>query len=86
MFSSGPIGRAGKPIDPADRQRGDEIADAIGAREHRVFDGKLDRKRLNLIERTAVRAAKSPDGDLRDRDEIRAWSDDIAEVLEQQVS
>jgi menaquinone-dependent protoporphyrinogen oxidase len=86
VFSSGPIGRAGKPIDPADRRRGDEIADAIGAREHRVFDGKLDRKRLNLIERTAVRAAKSPDGDFRDWDEIRAWSDDIAQALEQQVS
>jgi menaquinone-dependent protoporphyrinogen oxidase len=80
LFSSGPVGNP-PPEDPGDRRRGDEIAKTIGARDHRVFAGKLDRKDLNLIERAAVRAAKSPDGDFRNWDEIRGWAAGIAEAL-----
>ncbi len=84
MFSSGPIGRGDKPVGAADRKQGDEIAQSIGAREHRVFDGKLDRSKLGPLERAAVRAAKSPDGDFRDWDAIRAWAAGIAETLQHQ--
>lgn len=80
LFSSGPIGSP-PPEDPADRRQGDEIAKAIGARDHRLFAGKLDRKGLSLLERAAVRAAKLPDGDFRPWDEIRAWAAGIAVAL-----
>jgi menaquinone-dependent protoporphyrinogen oxidase len=82
LFSSGPIGKAASTPDPADRRQGDEIAKAIGARDHRLFAGKLDRKELSLLERAPVRMAKLPDGDFRPWDEIRAWAADIAEALQ----
>jgi hypothetical protein len=34
------------------------------------------------VERVAVRAAKSPDGDFRPWDEIRTWAAGIAEALQ----
>jgi menaquinone-dependent protoporphyrinogen oxidase len=83
LFSSGPVGSHGGPPkdDPADRQKGDEIAVSVGARDHRVFAGKLDRKGLSLLERAAVRAVKASDGDFRDWDEIRTWAAGIATTL-----
>jgi len=82
LFSSGPIGAAAsKSEEPADRRTGDEIAAAIGAREHRLFAGRLDRKRLNAMERMAVRMVKAEDGDYRPWDEIRAWAGGIGETL-----
>lgn len=80
LFSSGPIGPP-PADDSADRRQGDEIAKAIGARDHRLFAGKLDRKVLSLVERAPVRMAKLPDGDFRPWDEIRAWTAGIAEAL-----
>jgi menaquinone-dependent protoporphyrinogen oxidase len=80
LFSSGPIGSP-PPDDPADRRQGDELAKAIGARDHRLFAGRLDRKGLSLLERAAVRAAKLPDGDFRPWDEIRTWAVGIAAAL-----
>jgi menaquinone-dependent protoporphyrinogen oxidase len=82
LFSSGPIGAAAADPDPGDRRQGDEIAKAIGARDHRLFAGKLDRERLSLLERAPVRMAKLPDGDFRPWDEIRAWAAEIAEALQ----
>jgi menaquinone-dependent protoporphyrinogen oxidase len=80
LFSSGPIGSP-PPEDPADRRQGDELARAMGARDHRLFPGRLDRKGLSLVERAAVRAAKSPDGDFRPWDEIRTWAAGIAAAV-----
>jgi menaquinone-dependent protoporphyrinogen oxidase len=66
LYSSGPIPRPEAKADYSlDRREGDEIANTIRAREHRLFFGKLDRKRLSLIERGPVRMAKLPDGDFR---------------------
>ena len=87
LFSSGPVGgAASKPEEAGDRRDGDEIAEAVAARGHRLFAGRLDRKRLNLAERAAVRIAKAADGDDRPWDEIHAWAGSIADSLRSTVS
>lgn len=58
LLSSGPIGVPPKPDeDPADAAA---MVAAIGAREHRVFAGKLDRQRLGVAERLVVGMVRAP--------------------------
>ena len=79
LFSSGPVGDPPKPEeDPVDVA---EILTATGARDHRVFAGRLVRKRLSFPERAIVSALRVPDGDFRDWPEIRQWADEIADAL-----
>jgi menaquinone-dependent protoporphyrinogen oxidase len=84
LFSSGPLGYPPKPEeDPPD---GVTIRDTVGAREHKVLGGRLDRKRLSFVERTIVSAVKAPDGDFRDWEEIRAWALAIADELKAPIA
>jgi menaquinone-dependent protoporphyrinogen oxidase len=84
LFSSGPIGEPPKPEEePPD---GIAVRDMIGAREHRVFAGRLNRTRLSFLERTIVGALKAPEGDFRDWEDIRAWASDIARALQPEVA
>lgn len=79
LFSSGPIGDPPKPDeDPADA---DALSAATKAREHRVFEGKLDTRQLGLAERTIVRALKINDGDYRDFERVSEWAGEIADAL-----
>lgn len=80
LFSSGPIG---DPPRPQEQEAGkaDEILVATGAREHRVFAGKIDKSQLSFPERAVVRAVGAAEGDDRDWSEIRAWATDIATAL-----
>ena len=79
LFSSGPIGEPPKPTeDPVDVA---EIITVTGARDHRLFAGKLDKTLLSFPERAIVGALRAPQGDFRDWDEIRTWADGIAESL-----
>ena len=80
MFSSGPLG------DP--KQSGEEnavwldgILPATGAREHRLFPGRLDKNRLSFGERAVIIAVRAPEGDFREWDEIKAWAETIADTL-----
>jgi menaquinone-dependent protoporphyrinogen oxidase len=83
LYSSGPIPRPEAKADYSyDRREGDEIANAVRAREHRLFLGKLDRKHLSLLERGPARMAKLPDGDFRPWDEIKIWAAGIADALQ----
>jgi menaquinone-dependent protoporphyrinogen oxidase len=79
LFSSGPVGDPPKPEeDPVD------VADLLavtGAREHRVFAGKLVRKQLSFPERAIVSALRVPEGDFRDWTEIRQWAAGIADAM-----
>lgn len=76
LFSSGPIGNPPKPeTEPVD---GAGLRILVGAREHRVFAGRLDRERLGLAEKLMVRAVRAPEGDFRGWQEIRAWAKGIA--------
>lgn len=79
LFSSGPIGDPPKPSeDPVDVSSLIELA---GARDHRVFAGRLDRGRLSFGERAIATALRAPDGDFRDWDDVRTWASGIADAL-----
>jgi menaquinone-dependent protoporphyrinogen oxidase len=79
LFSSGPLGDPPAPEgDPADAA---PMVEASGARDHRVFGGKLDKKGLSLVEKAMVKAVHAPEGDYRDWNDIRTWAIGIAHSL-----
>lgn len=79
LFSSGPIGDPPRPTeDPVDVAG---IIDTTGARDHRVFAGKLDKRGLGFAEKAIVTALRAPDGDFRDWAAIEAWARGIADAL-----
>ena len=65
LFSSGPLGSPPRP-EPDRAVQLDAIVAKTGAREHRIFVGKLDKRRLNLGMRAVVHAVHAPYGDFRD--------------------
>lgn len=78
VFSSGPLGDPPMPRDVVD------VGDLLrwcGAREHRVFAGRLDRHMLGFAQRAIVHAVHAPEGDFRDWGAIDAWAGEIAEAL-----
>jgi menaquinone-dependent protoporphyrinogen oxidase len=81
LFSSGPIVGDPPTPDPADEAAGRRALEIAGAREHKLFAGKLDKSRLGLLEKAAVRAAHASEGDHRDWDEINRWATEIAAQL-----
>jgi menaquinone-dependent protoporphyrinogen oxidase len=84
LFSSGPIGDPPKPEeDPVDAA---EMIESTRARDHRVFAGRLTKKRLSFGEKAIVLALRAPEGDFRDWDEIRAWAAAIAKEIAAQES
>jgi menaquinone-dependent protoporphyrinogen oxidase len=79
LFSSGPVGDPPKPEeDPVDVA---ELLAATGAREHRVFAGKLVRKQLSFPERAIVSALRVPEGDFRNWTKIHQWAAAIADAM-----
>ncbi|MFP5488209.1 MAG: flavodoxin domain-containing protein [Acidimicrobiia bacterium] len=81
LFSSGPLGDDVDPDTAVDRP--EDIATLAGAREHKVFAGRLFRKELGPIERVAAAAVHAPEGDFRDWSEIDEWAGHIDEELRQ---
>jgi menaquinone-dependent protoporphyrinogen oxidase len=82
MFSSGPLGppEALKPEgDPVDA---DDMVQAAGAVDHRVFAGRLDKRLLGLGEKAVVIAVRAPEGDFRDWGAIDGFAAEIAESPE----
>jgi menaquinone-dependent protoporphyrinogen oxidase len=77
LFSSGPLGDqpAGEVVDVED------LIQRLGAREHRVFAGRLDLARLRFTERAVAKAVKAPEGDFRDWDAIIEWGHAIGRSL-----
>jgi menaquinone-dependent protoporphyrinogen oxidase len=80
LFSSGPLGDPPHPAE-ADSTQVEGLMAASGAREHRLFTGRLDRDRLGRGERIVARAVKAPKGDFRDWTAIDDWSHGIAREL-----
>jgi menaquinone-dependent protoporphyrinogen oxidase len=76
LFSSGPVGDP--PVPAAAAPDGDEIRTEIGALDHRVFAGRIDRRELSIPERAVVRALHVAEGDYRDWDEVDRWAQGIA--------
>jgi menaquinone-dependent protoporphyrinogen oxidase len=79
LFSSGPVGDPPKPADECVDAA--PLAKLIGAQEHRLFAGDVDRKRLGFGERVIVAVVRAPDGDFRPWSEIEAWANGIAAAL-----
>ena len=82
LFSSGPSGEPPLPKE-AEPTEVAAAAETLGAREHRVFPGKLSRAVLNRRERLIIRALRASEGDFRDWDSIRGWAKSIAGQLEE---
>ena len=85
LFSSGPIG-APDPKPHAEAADVEALVQAIHARDHKVFAGKLDKRELGLGERLVAKLAGAQGGDFRNRDAIESWAHDIAhELIAQRV-
>lgn len=80
LFSSGPIGDPPRPAGD-DAVASAPLVEATGAREHRIFAGRLDKSLLSFGERAIVLAFRAAEGDFRDWGEIEAWAGDIADAL-----
>ncbi len=80
LFSSGPVGDPPHPIEEHAVQVEGLIA-TCGAREHRLFTGRLDKHLLSFGERAMMLAVRAPEGDFRDWVAINAWASEIAEAL-----
>jgi menaquinone-dependent protoporphyrinogen oxidase len=84
LFSSGPVGDPARRLvramgaDPAELSG---VRAATGAIDHRMFAGRLDRRRLTRAQRCALAVVRGLEGDFRDWDAIRAWSAGIADAL-----
>jgi hypothetical protein len=79
LMSSGPIGEP--PFSPDEPHDAGPIASTVGAREHRVFPGRLDKHLLGIGERAMVTAMRAPVGDFRDWAAVRAWAEVIAQEM-----
>lgn len=80
LFSSGPVGDPPKPRADTAVQLAAIVA-TTRAREHRLFNGRLDTSLLSFGERALVRAVRASEGDFRDWDAIRAWAEQVAAEL-----
>ena len=79
LFSSGPVGDPPRPMeDPADIAM---LRERTGARDHRIFAGKLIKHELGFAERAIVVAVRAAEGDFRQLAEIEEWAASIARVL-----
>jgi menaquinone-dependent protoporphyrinogen oxidase len=78
LFSSGPTG---SPLMPAKALDMTEVVAAIGAIEHRLFAGRLDKSELGRMERVMVRMVRAQEGDYRDFGEVSHWATAIADTL-----
>ncbi len=79
LFSSGPAGDR-PPSEEEPVEIGD-LVEAVHAREHRLFAGRVDPRQLGLGERTLLQADRTPEGDFRPWPEIRDWAAGIAASL-----
>ena len=79
LFSSGPLSHESEqPDELADVQA---FADDVGARDHDIFAGSLDKANLSFAERVAVRVVHVHDGNVCEWAEIRLWAATIAAEL-----
>ena len=85
LFSSGPVGDMAVRATPMEPREAVELSRLLGARDHRVFAGALDRDMvagsdLSRLESVITRRF-IPEGDWRDWDAIDRWADEIASSL-----
>lgn len=78
LFSSGAVGNPELHLGPQELR---ELQQVTGAREHRVFPGRLDENELDPQERKVVDELGATSGDYRDWAAVRGWAGQIADVL-----
>ena len=78
LFWSGPVGETSGGVTPDDVTA---VAAAIGARDVRMFAGRLERDELNISERALAALVHAEQGDFRDLEEVRDWAGVIAAEL-----
>ena len=59
----------------------ESLVETTHAHEHKLFAGKLDRRKLGFAEKWAVRMARAREGDHRDWHAIDDWAASIAREL-----
>ena len=57
------------------------VATRTGAHTPRCFAGRLDRQKLGLAERALVAMIDAEQGDFRDMEDVRSWSESIVDEL-----
>lgn len=80
LFSSGPLGSK-RPAEPIHADLLEHLLMATGAREHRLFGGRVELERLSRPERFVARWVGVQDGDHREWDDIERWTAAIASSL-----
>jgi len=88
VFSSGPVGDPDEPEDPSwlEPPRIVKKVEALGARDHVVFGGRLPLEPHGPIEKSMVKGIPPEFHDRRDWGQIRAWATGIASRLRGEVS
>jgi menaquinone-dependent protoporphyrinogen oxidase len=84
LFSSGPVGDPAKPSQPPAEAL--ELTQRLNARDHQVFEGRLDRGQLGIGERLVVRAFRAPSGDYRPWPAVAAWARMIGDSLDREAA
>jgi menaquinone-dependent protoporphyrinogen oxidase len=79
LFSSGPLGDPPKPEGPPEGMN--DLLAPLGARDHAVFAGRLDKSVLGLGDRAIVGALRAPEGDFRPWAEIDEWARGIHRAM-----
>ena len=79
LFWSGPVGDPLVP--PAQPDDVATVATRTGAHTPRCFAGRLDRQKLGLAERALVAMIDAEQGDFRDMEDVRSWSESIVDEL-----
>jgi menaquinone-dependent protoporphyrinogen oxidase len=84
LFSSGPTGEG----DAVELTKGwrflkvlEPIVERIRPRGIAVFHGKVEMKKLNLVERWMLKNVQAPVGDFRDWEAITSWAKAIADAV-----
>lgn len=84
LFSSGPTGHPAKPSQPPAEAL--ELTRRLGARDHQLFDGRLEPDLLSLGERAVVRVAGAESGDFRPWVAITVWARGISASLKSELA
>lgn len=79
LFASGPVGEPPGALTESPETA--QLAEEVGARGYRTFDGRLRTADLAALERARISDAHVADGDYRDWSEIRAWAEEIGDAL-----
>jgi menaquinone-dependent protoporphyrinogen oxidase len=80
LFSSGPVGDPPRPLEGPAEVAG--LVKRLGARDHRLFGGRIEGNELGIAEKALVALVRAPGGDFRPWPEISDWAESIAAELQ----